>query len=201
MQFWTDSWRTIDNPAINSISEMGGSMKTVAYSLQLVPSVRQYDYGRSYIYALLTIFPNLFWKVHPTMSHGQLSDWLIREVDPYVASRGGGLGFSFIAEAYVNFGWIGGALQLALLGFLLSRLMVRVDKTSQPHELAAVACVLAFLLLYVRNEAATITRGLVWYALAPYLLVCILGRSQRIRTEWSRFAKHRVIRTRVLLKA
>ena len=46
--------------------------------------------------------------MHPSVAHGQPSDWLIETVNPYLAERGLGLGFSFIAEAYMNFGKVGG---------------------------------------------------------------------------------------------
>ena len=84
---------------------------------QLRPRWRDYEMGVGYAYAISTLFPNLFWKIHPAMEHELPSSWLTWQVDPYTASQGGGLGFSFIAEAYFNFGYIGvpRALRLRLL--------------------------------------------------------------------------------------
>src|SRR5262249_15484450 len=56
------------NPAIASLSEMGNSMRTIAYTLDLVPVARPFDLGVGYGYAALTIFPNVFWRVHPTVA-------------------------------------------------------------------------------------------------------------------------------------
>jgi len=101
------------NPVSSSVSEMGHSLVTVTHTMTLVPEARPYDYGISYLYALTAIMPNIGWKVHPSVAHGLLSEWLVKTVDPVVAAAGGGLGFSFIAEAYLNFGPFGGPVWLA----------------------------------------------------------------------------------------
>ena len=100
LEFLTENYVSIDNPLVASISEMGGSMETVAHTLNFVPAERDYEMGVGYAYAVSTLFPNLFWKIHPAMEHELPSSWLTWLVDPYTASQGGGRGFSFIAEAY-----------------------------------------------------------------------------------------------------
>jgi oligosaccharide repeat unit polymerase len=160
----------VQNPVASVISEMGYSFVTVTHTLSLVPAVRDYDRGISYLYAASTAVPNLGWDVHPGKAHGLLSDWLVQTVEPMVAAAGGGLGYSFIAEAYLNFGWIGGPLFLAGLGYLLARLFLGADG-GDPAHLALVATFLSSLLVFARGESAMVVRGLVWYAFLPYLLV------------------------------
>jgi hypothetical protein len=175
-KFVLDSFATIDNPGIAAISEMGGSMGTVAHTIRLVPNDRGYDLGTSYIYASLTAFPNLFWNVHPTIAHGTASNWLTWLVNPYIASRGGGLGFSFIAEAYLNFGLFGIPFTLALIGLLYGRFIFWADRSSDPAKLATVACFFAFFTFFARGESALLIRPLIWYAVGPYWLVRCLVR-------------------------
>jgi oligosaccharide repeat unit polymerase len=178
-----ESSATIGNPLVSAISEMGSSLTTVAKTLDLVPAVRNFDYGQSYAFAFLTVVPNVGWAVHPTNAHGLLADWFVRTVDPGVAARGGGFGYSCIAEAYLNFGWGGAPLALAGLGFLICRLFVWAESGAHPARLAAVASFLSFFLMFARGESGTAFRPLVWYALLPYLLTITLapprGRSRR----------------------
>ena len=173
LPFLVDSFISIDAPVITIISEIGGSMRTIAHTLELVPSLRDFDIGIGYLYALLTIFPNAFWDIHPSIAHGTLSDWLVWTVAPSTAVLGGGLGFSFIAEAYLNFGWVGTPIVLGLIGFLLGKIVLWVRRTGEPSKLAMVACFLSFFLVYSRAEAASIIRSLVWYSLIPYFCIYV----------------------------
>jgi oligosaccharide repeat unit polymerase len=178
---------SIENPIAQSFSEMGNSLVTVTHTLSLVPAVRDFDGGTSYLYSLVAMVPNLGWEVHPSVAHGLLSDWLVRTVEPMVAAAGGGLGYSFIAEAYLNFGWFGAPIWLAFIGYLLMRLFMQSD-TSDPARHAMVASFLSFFFVFTRGESAIVVRGLVWYACLPYLLAAILtirGRRREDRTTLS----------------
>ncbi len=174
--FFLDAYASIENPTIALISEMGGSMGTVARTLELVPAVRDFDMGLGYLYALLTAFPNLFWDIHPTIARGTASGWLVWEVAPYTASRGGSLAYSFIAEAYLNFGWVGAPLALGLMGFLFGNFVSGAEKSGDPAKRAMVASFLSFFLMFARSESADVVRPLLWYALLPYLAVRVAER-------------------------
>jgi oligosaccharide repeat unit polymerase len=174
LTFLIDSFISIDAPVIAIMSEIGGSMRTIAHTLQLVPSFREYDFGIGYLYALLTIFPNAFWDIHPSIAHGTLSDWLVWAVAPATAVLGGGLGFSFIAEAYLNFGWVGTPIVLGLIGFLLGKIVLWVRGTGEASKLAMVACFLSFFLAYSRGEATSVIRPLFWYSLLPYFSIYVI---------------------------
>ena len=66
--------------------------------------------------------PNLFWDIHPTIARGLACDWITETVDPFADLVGGGLGYSFIAEAYLNFGWFGVPIVTGIIGFLFGNL-------------------------------------------------------------------------------
>ena len=171
-----DASLSIDNPAIATLDEMGGSLATVAYTVELVPSARPYDCGIDYLYAASTLFPNLFWDVHPAVARGLLSSWLVWEVDPFFAEAGGSYDFSCIAEAYLNFGWIGVPAVMLILGLLYSKFVLWAQRSRDPLKLAMVATYGVFFLKYARTEACWIVRPLVWYALLPYALVLLVAR-------------------------
>lgn len=168
-----------DNPAVASITEIGGTMSTVAYTIQLVPATKDFELGQSYVFALLTALPNVFGtSVHPSIQHGTPSAWLVNAVDLKGANAGGGLGYSFIAESYLNFGWFG-PLTLIVLGWAVSRLEVWSCERQSAISSAVVAICIYYGLIYARAETANIVRGLVWYAAIPYALVLLSSRKAR----------------------
>jgi oligosaccharide repeat unit polymerase len=156
------------NPLISTLHEMGGSMMTTAYTMDLVPSSRPFQMGADYGYALLTLIPNFSSKIHPTIERGLAGTWLTWAVAPEFASRGGGYGYSFIAEAYLNFGWVGGPIMLGLLGFCYTSLVVWAINSKSPAKIALIATFSVYIPFYARSEAALHVRALVWYAIAPY---------------------------------
>lgn len=162
------------SPVVSIISEMGDTLRTVAYTLDLVPSVRPFDGGVGYLYGVLTIFPNLFWPVHPTIARGLAADWLVRTVAPEYAAVGKGFGYSFLAEAYLNFGWAGLLLVPAVVGLLLVRFFLWAQQCDRAGRLAAVASFTSLFLVFARSESGNMWRNLTWYALLPYLLVLFI---------------------------
>ena len=68
------TFNSIGNPIVASISEMASTMYSVAGTLELVPSVRPFALGSSYYYSLYSLVPNLFWSVNPASSN-ELARW------------------------------------------------------------------------------------------------------------------------------
>jgi oligosaccharide repeat unit polymerase len=178
-----EAMTNLENPISAAVAEMGGSLITVAYTLDLVPASRDFDYGVSYLYALSNIVPNLGWSVHPSVAHGTLSDWLVKTVAPETAAAGGGLGYSFLAEAYLNFGWFGAPLWMGIFGYIIARVFIMAD-SGDPAKQALVASFLSFFLILPRGESAIVGRAFFWYALIPYLLAVVHTkvRGRRITT-------------------
>ena len=167
---WKTTYAGIDNPAVDILSEMGGSMLAPAYTIQFVPSDHAYEFGASYAYAVLSLVPNLFWSVHPAAEHSP-SKWLVNTAEPATARAGGGLGYSVIAEAYLNFGFLGAGVPMGLLGWGIGRLSRWTEVNHAPSNLSFVAIALVPLLIYARAEAGNVLRGVTWFAAIPYLMV------------------------------
>jgi oligosaccharide repeat unit polymerase len=165
--------------AFSAVEEMGGIWETVAHTITLVPAERPYDYGASYGLSALTVFPNLFWDVHPALHYGSPETWLVRRVAPWAAAKGGGLGFSFIAEAYLNFGVAGCVIMIGAMGFLLARAVQWAEGVGHPLAFALIASALAASIKYVRADSTELVRPLVWYAIGPYLLVLLLSKRKK----------------------
>jgi hypothetical protein len=85
----------IDNPIVAELSEMGSSVNTIAWTMELVPSIRPFALGSTYLSATLTLIANLSsTKLHPAMrlfGYDIPEYWLTWEIDPGFASRGGKL--------------------------------------------------------------------------------------------------------------
>jgi len=170
-EIMTDALFSMGNPIVAILSEMGGSIRTVAHTLELVPDIRGYDFGVGYLNALFTVIPNLFWSIHPAMLRGTASNWITMTIDPISAYIGGGIGYSFIAESYLNFGWIGSPLVLFGFGFAYAKLVFWAQKSGDPARIAMLGSFLAFVLFFARSESVLVIRPLIWYALVPYLMV------------------------------
>ncbi|MBD2361832.1 O-antigen polysaccharide polymerase Wzy [Anabaena minutissima FACHB-250] len=176
INFLIETFANIDNPIVAAISEMGSSMLTVAATLDLVPDVRNFQMGTDYLYALLTLVPNYFGAIHPTVARGIPEQWLVEEINPYFAMHGGSYGFSFIAEAYLNFGWIGTPIALGIMGFLFAKFTLWISKSGEPAKMAMLASFLSFFLFFPRAESALLIRPLLWYSFLPYWIVSWLSK-------------------------
>jgi oligosaccharide repeat unit polymerase len=181
INYLAQSYSTIQNPLVSTISEMGGSIRTIAYTIELVPRTRDFDYGESYGYAALTVFPNLFWSVHPTIAHELPSSWITWAVEPDTARQGGGLGYSFIAEAYLNFGYLGAPLLMLFGGYLGARFIVWACRGQRPDRLAFLACAASFAIFLARAESAVVFREVVWNSAIPFFAASILATRHRAR--------------------
>lgn len=168
------AFASVDNPAVAILHEMGSTMRITAHTIELVPGYRVFDLGASYLYAMSAVIPNLFWSgYHPASMH-ELNIWLVQIADPSLANLGNALGFSFIAEAYLNFGWIGAPIALGIMGFLLGRFILWAQWSADPLKIAMVGAFTGFFLLFARGESVILFRPLIWYALFPYLSVLVL---------------------------
>lgn len=176
--FLLEAFSSIDNPLIHTINEAGRSMLATSYALELVPNLKNYDFGMGYVYALLTLIPNIFWDIHPSISHGTYGKWLVWTVAPITASSGGGLGFSFIAEAFLNFGWYFSFIFMLSLGFFYSKFQLWALTGNKPEKIATIACFMSTFLFFSRSESLIICRSLVWYSFFPYILFLFFKYSQ-----------------------
>lgn len=149
-----------------ALAEMGGSQSVNAYVMGLVPSTRPFELGLGYLYAMRFIGPNSLWAWQP--EYATYSLWLVHQVAPITAAAGGGIGFSFIAEAYMNFGWIGVlAIPILVGAAIVTWMNPRADGQVGVLRAAIVGVVLSLMLAWARGEVVTLTRSFIWYALAP----------------------------------
>jgi O-antigen polysaccharide polymerase Wzy len=143
--------------------EMGASIRPLVETADAV-GPGSYRHGKTYWIALKGVIPNVaaHWEAPETESLEDLppSHWITAITDPWVYKNAGGMGFSAIAEPYMNFGPVGIVLYFFLLGFLL----VRLEKISlhNAYALAAWALILGPLLWTTRNDFCNFCRPAIW---------------------------------------
>jgi oligosaccharide repeat unit polymerase len=166
----------LDTPA-----EMGASIRPLIETADLI-GPGNYRFGRTYLIGIKAIAPNLAfrWEAPSTESVDDLppGHWITAMVDPWTYKNYGGIGFSAVAEPYMNFGAAGVVAYFLLLAFMLVRLEQASIRSS--YALAIWALVLGPLLWTTRNDSANFFRpaawgllciGLVWAASQSYSLI------------------------------
>ncbi len=162
-------------------NETGHTLDTFVRSLELVPGRYDYFRGQTYLDALSRVVPNLIWERPDAIVS---SVWLTDETSDRKSEGKGGLGFSIVAEAYINFGLLGAPLLLGLIGWLhgwAERIMTRRRLRVELFVLFTIAEL--GLLVHVRNSAVLYIRGTLWMSsiLLATLSVFMLYETMRRR--------------------
>jgi hypothetical protein len=166
----------LDGPA-----ELGSALRPLAETTALV-GPGNYRYGSTYLKSMKGILPNiaLHWEAPITESLDDLppNQWITAIVDPWAHKNRGGIGFSGVAEPYMNFG-VGGVIGYFLL---LAFLLVRLEQVSirSSYALASWAIVIGPLIVAsTRNDSSNVLRPVVWGLICVGLVratVLLVGR-------------------------
>ncbi len=139
-----------------------------------MPDARTFEAGATYIGAFANAIPMVGWA----RPYGFGSEWLAWTIKPDWAANGFGFGYSFLAEAFLNFGWAG----IPIVSFLIGAFAVFLMRWAgrDPARLVVVAVFIPSFLFFARGESIDLIRPLLWRGLFPYaaLMVALhLGRS------------------------
>lgn len=157
----TLSLRDID--ILDAPAEMGATVRPLVET-EAVIGPGSYRHGRTYLMGLKAVLPNLAlrWEDSSRTSIDDLppNHWITAIVDPWAYKNYGGIGFSAIAEPYMNFGLLGVVLYFFLIALLLAWLEQVSIRSS--YALACWALVLGPLLWTARNDFANFFRPAIW---------------------------------------
>ncbi len=146
------------------LAEFGGAMHTLALTLEHIPIDTPFAYGKTYLYSLIMLMPNLGWPDRVVSA--------IRYVDYIKEYTTSGLGGSYIGEVYFNFGLLGIPF-FALIGFGLGRLdrLIRSSiKAIDWIRLITILGVVPYVFIWTRSYFKDMVRPLVWQAILLLIL-------------------------------
>lgn len=154
---------TSSSSPLAAVHELGGSVRPLVHTLVLMET-EDLRWGYTYLQAAWMIVPDLAleWRGGGYRPIEELppSHWVTRIIEPWIYARHGGLGFSAVAEPYMNFGMPGVLVYFTLLGFALVRFDLNAG--SDPLRIAVWAMVLGPLLWTARNSYTVFLRPAVW---------------------------------------
>jgi oligosaccharide repeat unit polymerase len=172
----------LDGPA-----EVGGAIRPLTETIDLV-GPGSYRHGKTYLITMRGIVPNLAlrWEAAATESIDDLppNHWVTAIVDPWARQNHEGIGFSGVAEPYMNFGLAGVLIYFSFLAFFLVRLEQLSIRSS--YALASWALIVGPLLWTTRNDFTDFFRPAVWGLLCVGLVRLSSGSLSFIGREGKR---------------
>lgn len=154
----------------DTIATLGYSIFPLVKTMDIIPISKGYSYGNTYFFALLSIFPNLFGGVHISVKKAGLAKWLMDYLD-----MGYGPGYSFTAEAWYNFGWLG-VLCMLVIGYMYGKFLY-----GNTSDLGKFITVVFFVLTITspRRDMLTVVRSVTYYIGLPVVLIYVINNIKR----------------------
>jgi len=171
----------VEDLMLHSLVQMGKTLRTIYWSVEILDlSDVGYAFGQTYLWALTTAVPNLFWDVHPA-SLNTVALNIVKNVSYSFYSLGGGYGSSYVTEAFWNFGIIS-----PFFCYILGRVIKLFSNTmnyNDPLMRYAVVTWFASAFILVRSESISVTRDFFWYSLLPLFFVLIVFKNQNMNVS------------------
>ena len=142
------------NPLLSLLRESGVNILNLSWDIK-----NQVNdlHGLTYLSSILQFIPQQFLPFEKTIA----GSWIMGSISLEAADDGQGTGYSFIAEAYENFGILGVASICITLGYFLEKFSYKILNIGN-KELAylTIALCIAQLSFYVRDTSAYFVRFL-----------------------------------------
>lgn len=164
------------NVLISVLWETGYTARVSAAVLQFCPSQIPYIWGYSYFYSLIYVLPNFI-----TNAFLPQIPFVDEAFAPFLTSYGG-VGSSYSAEAFYNFGYFG-LMMLVIIGVLWGKICkVNSQAVKENDILKTFFCFQIFqaIILMVRSDMVYRFRTIFWYVLPIIIIVKLLSRKMHI---------------------
>ena len=167
-----------DNVLVDSINEAGGTFRVSAVVIDHCPTEVNHAHGLTYLYSLVYIIPNSissFFVPNIPDTDTVFSPFLIRY---------GGIGSSFSAEAYYNFGYLG-VIALFLFGLLWGRISQKIDKAIESERVLLIFWYIQLVqavIFTVRSDLMYRIRPLVWWTI-PIIVISMIVYNSTIQKQ------------------
>ncbi len=183
MQSFYDAFKTENTPIADAFFEMGGSMRIVTIFLKLGAI---YPYANTYLTAILGAFSTRVMEYFG-IDFVLIGDWLSQEY----FGLNYGMGFSMIAEAYVNGGYVGGLIYMLILGGVIGKLLC-MCRDNQDMEFKPIRTFMSIasanlLMSFPRGASYLVVKNFVYGVLVilvvVYFLKLILQKNYSIKGD------------------
>ena len=149
-----------------TIGELGWPFDTLTHLVRIMPE-RGYSYGGTYLVGLINVMPLGLFPDRPLVP----GLWYAKEFFPARFAAGGSLAFSFVGEAFMNFGVLGPPV-VGLLAAVVVLWWERVGRRWRAQALG-MAWTGSALLLFMelpRADFASVFKGLLFATVFPIML-------------------------------
>lgn len=154
------------------IGELGWTITSVCWTMNLVPRSEPFRHGMSYLVSVLTWIPSSVFggkEHHPVVIWGNLGDWLCNTLNMLY-----GPGYTTTAESYINFGWFG-LLAMIVEGVILCRILASVKRKHVEEDMLGATfqtLVIMIVMKSIVRSSLTVAMRYAFFVLIPlYLLL------------------------------
>lgn len=162
-----------NNFIVETLRELGNTQLINTLVYKECPKVVDYAYGTSYLKMIFSVVPNLWGGVHPSSVD-------VDSVFSSLYSKTTGLGSSFVAEAYWNFGFLS-FIFCFVLGKIFAYIDIglnevcRLDTKDNKHTVYIYFYICFLLIFWVRSSCNGFGRSLI-YATIPIVLCWLIKK-------------------------
>lgn len=169
------------NPLFVAMEEAGYTFLAIATVITYCPSLINYNNGLSYINSLYMLIPNFFWDVHPAAKSN--TDIMFKGF----LTQYGGIGSSFISEAYYNMGYysIFMAILFGVLIGIVTKNIVKYSRERNVMKFYLYIYIAQFSLFYVRSDTVSFWRNFIYYGVIPIIFSVLISKKHNI--TWRKF--------------
>ena len=166
-----------DNPIIQTINELGGTMNAWCLTDKAIPSLQNYGYGSSYISSVGMLIPSFMLGGLSFANYAALDIWLQN-----IWNMSYGPGFNIFAETYYNFGWYIGILFSFILGYVFGKIFNIKSKNKEKNGLLSILSVIFLynVLLIPRLPFHNTLRNFIYMYVLIFIVINFIYQKEKV---------------------
>ena len=166
------------------IGELGWSLSSLCWTMNLVPKMYSYRYGLSYLVSILSVIPSFVFggkANNPTIIYANLGDWLMK-----VQNMSYGPGYTNIAEAFINFSWYG-IIAMFIEGYIVAKFIARIKRENLKDDILVSTFQIIFIMTImkslVRSSLSVAVRAYILNVLPLWIILKLKLKNETIKNE------------------
>ena len=141
-----------------------------------------YMHGRTYLDVLVNFVPRFIYPDRPLAP----TQWFAQSFYPIAYQQGGSMGFSSVAEGYMNLGYVG----VTISGFVFGVAMYwwyrkLISKRDSVYKIAIYAASVPFMFTYIRMDTASLVKIILFSSIIPISMLWAVAGVKHIVSRTS----------------